>query len=495
MSRAAVELKPFTLEHFQGWARTLILDSGDPWELDDYQILFVQDLFDGFKLVMLIVPEGNGKTTLVSGLSLYHIQHRRSGFVPLAAASREQTEWIYRQAEGFVFRSEEEGTLPRGLFTCLEGYRRIRCDPMGSRIQVFAAEARTSDGIIPTQPTLDELHNHKDLALYRRWLGKLGKRDAQLVAISTAGEVGSEFEEERERLRREATDRQEEETFLRAVGMRGETKQYALHDWSVPESGDIDDLELVARANPSRRITVETLAAKRELMPHVPHWSRFTCNRPTRSTFAAIAEREWFAAQVSLLEWPEGVPITAGLDVAWTRDTTALVGLWIRDREFRLFGPATILEPPGDGTMLDPRMIERAIVELHQRNPIATLVMDTSSAMETAAWVESELGIPVVDRQQTNPLAALDYERFTEALRQGWLHHVGDEGLTDHVLNAIATILPLGDLRFDRPHRSRASTDAQRRRVIDALAAAAMAHTFAVADFYDPSPPNRTFTF
>ena len=42
----------------------------------------------------------------------------------------------------------------------------------------------------------------------------------------------------------------------------------------------------------------------------------------------------------------------------------------------------------------------------------------------------------VIDRQQTNPFAVEDYDRFMEALRNGWLQHAGDADLTSHALNA-----------------------------------------------------------
>jgi hypothetical protein len=55
--------------------------------------------------------------------------------------------------------------------------------------------------------------------------------------------------------------------------------------------------------------------------------------------------------------------------------------------------------------------------------------------------------------------------------------------LTEHCLNAIARTLEYGDTRFDRPKQARQVTnEAARRRVIDALTAAAMVHSVAVAD-------------
>jgi hypothetical protein len=50
-----------------------------------------------------------------------------------------------------------------------------------------------------------------------------------------------------------------------------------------------------------------------------------------------------------------------------------------------------------------------------------------------------------------------------EALRKGWLHHTGRQGLTSHALNAIARVLPFGDARSSarrRPARAPSRTAA-----------------------------------
>lgn len=210
------------------------------------------------------------------------------------------------------------------------------------------------------------------------------------------------------------------------------------------------------------------------------HWARFVCNLPTRAENAAITELEWAAARSDELI-PAGVPVALGLDVAWKWDTTALVPYWHRDAGFRLFGPAVILEPPRDGSSLDPGLVEAAILGVNDRNPLETVVMDTSRAEQLASWISDELGAVVVDRQQTNARAVEDYDRFMEALRLGWLRHSGDAGLTRHVLNGVARLLPMGDSRFDRPSPSRTAPREQDRRVIDALVAAAMVHSICSA--------------
>jgi phage terminase large subunit-like protein len=401
---------------------------------------------------------------------------------------------MYHQAEGFVLRSprmyepvhsaiqaakgKRKTAVPR--FLCLEGYRRIN-HYQGGRIQVFAADDRTGDGIIPTLGLIDEMHRHRDLGLYRTWAGKIAKRGGQIAGISTAGEPGSDFEQTRELIRQKADEVTRRGSFLRARSSR-----VVLHEWALAPEAKPDDFEAVKAANPFSGITVEMLTEKyASPTMTMEHWLRFVCNRPTRSQNVAIQEAEWEAAATTEVI-PEGEPIWLGLDVAWKWDTTAAVPLWWRDDKFRLLGPATVLTPPRDGSSLDPAEVERALTLIHERNPIHTVVMDTTRAEQLGMWMESAFGATVIDRSQTNPQAVEDYERFMEALRQGWLKHTGDQALSNHVLRAIARVLPQGDARFDRPSQSRMGQE-QERRTIDALTAAAMVHALAA------SPPAETW--
>lgn len=466
--------KPFTLGHFQAWARELILDNGERWELEQFQSDFVEDLFAGRPENWLILPEGNGKTTLVAGLVLYHCEFLTQAYAPVAASSREQAEILYRQAEGLVLRSKRLSKL----FKCYSGYRRVRHLRNGSRIQVYAADAKTGDGVIPTLAIVEELHRHKDLSLYRTWTGKIRKRKgAQVVAISTAGEPYSEFEDTREKIRQlpGATRRG---SFVRAC-----SQQIVIHDWAVAPKSDVTDIATVKRANPFSGVTAESLEADfTSPTMTLAHWSRFKCNLPTRSARAAISDIEWDKSK-SAERIPDGTPVWLGLDAAWKWDTFAMVPMWVRDRGFRLLGPATILVPPRDGTSLATDDVHAALLKIHERTPIHTVVMDITRAEETATWIRDEIGAEVIEWGQSNENAIIEYEKWMTGLRTGWLWHSGDPGLTRHVMNAVARMLPNGQSRFDRKSSTRQGGD-QEARVIDALAAAAMVNV-AVAETFD----------
>ena len=429
----------------------------------------------------MIVPEGNGKTTLIAGLGLYGLRFAEDALIPVAASSRDQARIMYRQAKGFLRRSKLDD--PGFEFEAFDGYRRVdlrgpgrtkRGEVLGS-IEIHAADAGTGDGIIPYPfAFLDELHRHKNLDLYETWRGKLDKRGAQVVTISTAGEPGAPFELTREKVR------QGTPVVVRRPGfVQCRSGEVAFHEYALEEGGSADDMEAVKRCNPLSTITVETLAAKRK-SPTMSsqHWQRFVCNVPTRAVTAAIQETEWMNA-TSAVEIPGDEDVCVGMDVGWKYDTTAIVPLWWRDEDFRLFGPATVLEPPRDGSSTHPDAVKAAMLDLCSRYTVSTVVMDITNANDIAAWMSDELGLLVVDRAQTTKPASEDYARFMEGLRGGKLWHAGDAGLRQHAMNAVARLLPDGRAKFERPSSVRTGPR-QDMRVIDALVAAAMVHSYAV---------------
>jgi phage terminase large subunit-like protein len=423
-------------------------------------------------------------TTLMGGVALYHCDFTASPWVPIAAASARQARILYSRAEEFIQRTPE---LTR-RFKPQSGYLRILSLANGGwGIQVYAADKDTGEGIIPTLCFVDDPHAQKNLGLYRTWRGKLRKRNGQIVAISTAGEPGTDFEMTRDKIRDTATELQQ----LGPCRIRAVAPKIIMHEFRVPHPAQARDLDAVLAANPLSTITrddLEQLLADPTL-DFGEDWLRKTCNIPARSSKAAVSESDW-ARAYSAERIPEGVPIWVGADFAWSQDTTALVPLWWRDSEFRLLGEARILAPPGNGDMLDPQEVWDALVGLNERNPIAVIAADKTKAQDTLMRAERELGCEVVDVDQGTNNQAEEYERFMEGLRGGgspdeqrepWLRHTGDPELRRHVMNAIARKLPGDRYAFDRPAVSRQASK-QDRRVIDALKAASMVNNVAVVE-------------
>jgi phage terminase large subunit-like protein len=454
----------FTAEHFARYVGGLVFDDGESREPQEWQLEVVADVFKGFPETWLIVPEGNGKSTLLAQLALYGADFSDSPWIPVGASSAKQARIIYDQAAGFVERTEWLGDR----FKCFGGYKLIRSIANGGiGIEVFAAEAKTGDGVIPFPfAIVDELHRHDDLRLYSLWKGKLRKRGGQILTISTAGEPETPFENTRDEIRRRATKRERVGGHLRAEG-----PGLVLHEWMVASDDACSDMAAVKAANPLWSITEETLREDfASPTMDLGDWKRLKCNRPTRAVTSAITDKEWDDAQVAE-EIPAGADVDIGLDVAFKWDTTALVPLF-QGPKYRLLGPATVLVPPRDGSSMHPDVIKDAAMELVSQFQVRTFVMDMERAADIAAWIEDEIGVTVIDRGQSNKHAVADYNAFMDGLRNGTLKHTGCPMLRAHVLHAIARKLPGGDYRFDRPSTVRQNVRAQDRRVIDALSAA-----------------------
>lgn len=462
-STPSTKAKPFTLDHFKAYVDLLVFDDGERRGLEDWQFEIVADVFKGSREIWGILPEGNGKSTMVSAISLYGADYSQSPWIPIGASTAKQARIIYDQAAGFVQRTE--GMEAR--FKCFGGYKLIRSKRNGGiGIEVFAADAGGGDGVIPYPYAIcDELHR-TDMSLYKLWKGKLRKRSGQIIGISTAGEPETPFENMRDEIRRKATERKREGAHLRAEG-----SNLVLHEWMVASDEECSDMEAVKAANPLSTITTTTLREDfNSPTTDLGDWKRLKCNRPTRSAQSAITDKEWDDAFVEAEN--KGADL-AGLDVGWKWDTTALQPLMVTP-EYRILAAPQVLTPPRDGTSLHPDELKGAFYELLEVHPLKTVVMDMHRAEDIAAWVEDELGLTVIDRQQSNTLAVADYNAFMDGLRNGTLKHTGDPEQRRQVLNAIARRLPGGDYRFDRPSSVRANKREQDRRVIDVLSAASM---------------------
>jgi phage terminase large subunit-like protein len=474
--------RPFSAPHFREYTSRLVFDDGVQRGFEDWQVDVARDVFRGpdvAREVWLLVPEGNGKTTLVAALALYGLDFAPNPWIPVGASSRDQARILYTQAKSFV---QSTPGLER-RFECFDGYREIRSlrdadrrgrfGPAGRGIVVCPWDPDTNDGTIPyPYAIVDELHRHEDLTLYRLWKGKLRKRGAQIVTISTAGEPGSEFEDNRDLIRQRAAKRRR-----RHGGVRFEGGHLVMHEYMLEDVEQCMDPAKVAAVNPLPAITADTVAEDLASPTFdIGDHKRLKCNIPARSAFAAITDEEWAAAGTSLDRIPEGERIDCGLDFGWKWDTTAIAPIW-NAGEYWLLDEAEVITPPRDGTSLHPDRVKERFTQVHERTPIEVVVCDITNGEDIAAWLEDELGVRVIVRGQETRSKVEDYKAFMRGLRNGTLRRVAHcPRLTRHSMNAVQRRLPGGDFRFDRPVSSR-TAKLQDRRVIDALDAAGMVHT------------------
>jgi transposase len=467
------------IDYFQDWASNLILDSGDPWEIEDWQLAPMADALSGqFQVVWLVVPEGNGKTTLTAGWVLYLLEHQITPEIPIGSATTTQAETLFRQIEGFIVRSDKLKD-----FNLAPGVRRIDSRKTRGHARVYPHNERSGDGVIPSGWVLDEGHLHPNLRLYRLWKGKYRKRRGVGVGISTAGEPNSEFEELRTNILESATEIEEQRdgAYLRAI--RGKT---VLHDWALRDREKSVNFEAVANANPLDSIVAEELEEKYE-EPEMTeeHWLRRTCNIATRVEGQAITGDIWdglrdLEISASSNSWKVGF-----LDLGWEIDTTAMGILAWESFECRIITGVKIIEPPDNGS-IDEFDIVQGLVHLQREfGPVGWVFDKSAGGAQMAQLLEKgehphqgDVRFEFFSHSQDNTPMAQAASRFAEAVRNGWIRHDGHEGLKRHVTNAVRRPLGGEKWRFDRPPDAKGGR--RKKFPIDALSGVLMGHNYAV---------------
>lgn len=473
-SRRRGSARPLTVaEYVEACEKLITLDNGQPLILEDFQRDIVADLLSGVRELHIRIPEENGKTTLLAAIALIHLLSTPDPRVSIGARNKDQAKLLFNQALKMV-----QGCAPlEGRLEIRDGTNEIRIRGMkgGAGLRVIPADELTAHGGINTLVVLDEVHALPSIGLYRTLAGKIGKRDGQIVTISTAGEPDSEYEQLWADILSSA----------HTVGRcgprctRAEGPHHVAWGWALDPEDDPEDLALVKLANPASWITEETLTEKRALPSwELKHWLTVVCDRPTRDfVLRFLAEGDWDAADISDVcpEIPEGVPILVGADWGWTDDATAYCPAWFDDG-YLLLGKLEVVNPPRNGTDLTPQEAIRRLKELAARNPIAVIAHDESAGgggkVMAGLLAEAFPNAEIVGVTSTDADSAPGY--FNEQLRAGKLKHTGDPDLKRHLMNAVR--VPVKDdterFRIARPKSSRHSPHQRLIREIDGAVAA-----------------------
>ncbi len=397
----------------------------------------------------ILIPRGNGKTSLLAAYALWHLVHR-DGHVYCAAASREQARILYEAAAGYARELAHPNIVDRHL--------EIRwCpDPNHARVfdrhlRVLAADAPRLHGLTFGLAVVDELHAHPNDQVYLALLTALAKRPkAKLVVISSAGQ-GTESSLGRLRARALA------QPTVKVSGSLTDARGPSLRmlEWSVPEDVPLTP-RAVKKANPASWITVQGLAAQREAVPDLP-FRRYHAGQWTQVEGAWLPAGAWQAC-TGEPEFTPGESIWIGVDIGGggTEGDTAVCWLNAAGN----VGAAVL---SGEDGVLQARDL---IEELAERYSISEVAFDPWRASQIAQELQQR-GVRCSAFPQTDARMIPASKGLHCAIVERRLVLPLDDTLASHAANAVAKQSRRG-WRIDRPSRAAGVN-------IDAVIALAMA--------------------
>lgn len=323
MALAQEDLGPvYSLEEFERFCASLVLDTGGKMELLPFQKHFLAEHFDGSEEVVILLPKKNLKTTTLAALALFHLKTVPDAEVIVVASSRDQARILFKQAAGLVKRSRVGE-----VFAVRQGIAEIRLQSegartVGARVRVLASDANTADGALPTLALVDELHRHPSAELYGVLRDGLGPRHGQIITISTAGStIASPLGD----LRGKAQLLPSFQRTGRYSSAASPDGAFVMHEWSLADEDDPQDLEVVKEANPAPHHTLEALRRRLESPSTTPgQWARFACGIWTDEAELYITPQEWDACDEVLPDLA-GLECFGGMDLSATTDSTAFV--------------------------------------------------------------------------------------------------------------------------------------------------------------------------
>jgi phage terminase large subunit-like protein len=380
--------------------------------------------------LVVLLPRGNGKTSLQAAYALHHLI-ARPGHVYCAAASREQARILYEYAAGYARALGHPNIVDRHLEL------RWCPDPRQPRVftrhlRVLAADAPRLHGLTYGLAIVDELHAHPNDQVYLALLTALAKQPgAKLIVISSAGQ-GADSPLGRVRARALA----QPDVRCRGYLTDARGRDLRMLEWSVPDDVEVTPRN-VKRANPASWVRVEDLRAQHEAVPELA-FRRFHAGQWTERASYWLPPGAWQRC-VGEPRIEPGAEIYLGVDVGGQRAATAVA--WVTGD---LHGGVWIGH--GDEAVIEARDLIR---ELGQRYRIRECAFDPWRAGQLGAELQQE-GVACVAFPQSDSRMIPASSLLHAAIVERRITLPASEELTQHATNTVAKHSRRG-WRIDKP--------------------------------------------
>jgi phage terminase large subunit-like protein len=446
-----------------------------PFTLEPWQKRFVREFYrrdrEGrrvYRLGLLAIPRGSGKTAFAAGLALYELVTRSDApEVYFAAGSKEQAGVAFDFARRFV----ENGPLADWV----TARRILICPATRGVLRVISSEGALQHGLAPAAAIIDELwalETLRQTEAYTALTTALHKReDAYLLAITTAGYnrqslLGRIYE-------RALTWPDIERSKDGCLTIAKDDEHGNLVYWyGAPADADIDDRKIWRACNPARFVKLRDLDRHRH-DPGLtdPDFRRLHLNQWTETRDVWIPAGAWEVLKTDE-RIPDGAEIYVGVDVGIYHDTTAVVWahvlgdgrMLLRARVWAADETAKAHFYSGDGHVHLEDVEAFIFEQLATKFRIREVAFDPHFFARSAELLEDR-GLTMVEYASSSATMKDAYQGFYQDVLESRLAHNGDPILAAHI-GATAAIMT------ERGWRLRKLRNSER---IDATIAAVLA--------------------
>lgn len=274
-----------------------------------------------FREALIYVGSGNGKSTLLSGLSAYLASKdgERGADIALFANAKEQANIIFGECKRMIEASPK--LYPKHFRTTRDG---IYCDEANASIISHANDLSAKDGLNPYAAVFDEIHEYKDFRLINLIKPKMLKRLQPLfLYLTTAGYVNEGPLDHYYRLFSSALEDGKLDPMV-------SDRLFCLI-FELDESDDIEDSSQWIKANPSLGylLDLDAMRAQWEAAKRIPQErANFICkclNIKVNADEASFVDWSVLKKNDQILEMEnlEGHVAYAGFDLSTREDFTA----------------------------------------------------------------------------------------------------------------------------------------------------------------------------
>ena len=308
--------------------------TGKPLLLEDWQKKIIGDLFGWkqenglrkYRTALIQLPRKNGKTTLAASIICYVLfsEKERGNELYAAAGDRGQANILFSIVSNMVLQNKELSSRAKVFRNSITN------ESKGNFFQAISSDSKTKHGYSAGCVIMDELHVQPNRDLYDTLLTSTGARIEPLfISITTAGynknSIGWEVYNYAKQVQNKLI---EDSSFYSAI-------------YEADLDDDITDEEVWKKANPNYGISLRKEYMRRESQRamDVPSYQntfkRLMLNIWTDSQTAWIGAKEWELCEGEVdLQKLKNKECYLGLDLASTRDISALVLLFKEDEKF-----------------------------------------------------------------------------------------------------------------------------------------------------------------